>query len=42
MLLSFIPSFQEGLLAAPVIVYSNAEIYKLTILIATKGKPGIY
>jgi uncharacterized protein YqjF (DUF2071 family) len=42
MLLSLIPFFQEGLLAAPVIVYSNAETDKLQIFTDNKGKTGIY
>jgi group I intron endonuclease len=42
MLLSFISSFQEGLLAAVVIVYSNAETDKSKNLTDTKDKTGIY
>jgi len=38
-LLSFIPSFQDSLLAAPVIVYSNADTEKLKILSDNKGLP---
>jgi group I intron endonuclease len=41
-LLSFIPSFQDGLLATAVIVYSNAEADKARIIADNKGKTGIY
>lgn len=42
-LFSLIPSsFQDGLLAASVIVYSNAETDKSKILSENKGKAGIY
>lgn len=41
-LLSFIPSFQDGLLTAAVIVYSNADTDRSKILLDNKGKAGIY
>jgi len=39
--LSFIPSFQDNLLAA-VIVYSNADTDRSQILLDNKGKAGVY
>jgi hypothetical protein len=41
-LYSFIPSFQDHLLATTIILYNNAETDKLQILSDNKGKTGIY
>jgi len=41
-ILLFTPSFQNGVLATAVIVYSNAGTEESQILTSTKGKTGIY